>query len=182
LFNTAGKQLTATPVARHNFFAWESTFRGGVTVAVGDVNADGRGDIVVGQGPGAGGVRAFSGTNGTTLLDLKPFGNTFDLGVSVGVGDVNGDGKADVITGAMRGDANVKVFSGDSQIAAYSAFSGKVGTRVAVQDIDGDGKVEVLVAASGGAPSVKVLNGMTGTVKRAFPAMTPNYTSGLSVG
>jgi hypothetical protein len=182
LFSTASKQLTTTPAARMNFFAWQSTHRGGVTVAVGDVNADGRGDIVVGQGPGAGGVRAFSGVNGSTLLDLKPFGTTFDGGVSVAVGDVTGDGKADVIAGAMRGDATVKVFSAGTEVAAYSAFSGKVGTRVAVQDINGDGIGEVLVSASGGTPSVKIVAGLKGTVKRAFPAMTPRYTSGLSVG
>lgn len=183
LFAKSAKAMAvAVPVARMNFFAFDASARGGVGVSVGDVNGDGYGDIVVGQGPGANGVRAFSGKGGATLMDLKPFGAGFDGGVSVAVGDVTGDGKADIITGAMRGDATVKVFSNGSEVAAYKAFDGRVGTRVAVQDIDGDGTAEVLTSVGGGRPQVKILAGTTGAVKRAFPAVMPWYTSGLSVG
>jgi hypothetical protein len=181
-FNRAGRMLTSTPTARMNFFAWDAGYRGGVNVAVGDVNRDGRADIVVGQGSSGGSVRAFSGKDGTTLMDLKPFGDGYSGGVCVAVGDVTGDGQADVITGAMRGTAEVKVFSGKTEVAAYTAFESQAGVRVAVQDIDSDGIKEVIAAVGSGRPSVKVLTGVTGAVKRAFPAMMPHYTSGLSVG
>lgn len=180
---TSGKMATnAVPVARMSFFAYDATDRGGISVAVGDVTGDGKGDIVVGQGPGRGGVRAFSGATGGTLLDLKPFGTTFDGGVSVAVGDVTGDGKADVVVGAMRGTGSVKVFSNGTEVAAYTAFADRVGVRVAVQDTNGDGKAEVIAAAGSSRPSVKILAGTTGATLRAFPAMTPQYNSGLSVG
>jgi hypothetical protein len=181
-FSKAGRMLTAAPVARMNFFAWDAGFRGGVSVAVGDVNHDGRGDVVVGQGPGGNGVRAFSGATGGTLLDLKPFGTAFDGGVSVAAGDVTGDGKAEVIAGAMRGVGQVKVFTGAVPVAAYTAFDARVGARVAVQDTDGDGVKEVLAAVGGGAPKVKVLAGTTGAVKRQFPAVLARFNSGLTVG
>ncbi len=180
---TSGKMTAnSVPVARMSFFAFAATERGGINVAVGDVNADGKGDIVVGQGPGRGGVRAFSGTDGASLMDLKPLGNSFDGGVSVAVGDVTGDGQADVVVGAMRGTGSVKVFSNGTEVAAYTAFADRVGVRVAVQDTNGDGKAEVIAAAGSGRPSVKILAGTTGATLRAFPAMTPRYTSGLSVG
>ena len=43
----------ATPVTLfRDFTVWSKTFIGGLTVAVADLNLDGRGDVVVGSGPG----------------------------------------------------------------------------------------------------------------------------------
>jgi hypothetical protein len=57
-------------------------FRGGVTVAVTDVNNDGVGDIITGPGPGmAPNVRAF---HATTLLLLTSF-NAYPAGFLGGV-------------------------------------------------------------------------------------------------
>ena len=43
----------ATPVTLfRDFTVWSKTFIGGSTVAVADLNLDGRGDVIVGSGPG----------------------------------------------------------------------------------------------------------------------------------
>ena len=91
------------------FMAYEPGFTGGVRVAVGDINGDGTDEIIT--SPGAGGgphVRVFHINNDTTVA--TPFGNGFMAyepgftgGVWVGAGDVNGDGKDDIITGAGPG-------------------------------------------------------------------------------
>ena len=53
---------TSTGKDVFRFFAYDSGFRGGVRVALGDVNADGFADIITGAGPGGGpDVRVFSG-------------------------------------------------------------------------------------------------------------------------
>jgi hypothetical protein len=183
LVNAAGKQSVASPVAVQNFIAFDKAYRGGISVSVADMNGDGKGDIVVSQGPGAGGVKVFDGKTNATMMDLKPFGATFDLGVSVATGDVNGDGKADLVVGAMRGSPMVKVISSTgAELASYKAFDGNTGTRVAVQDINGDGKAEVIVSVGSGKPQVRVLNGISGMVLRQFPAMMPHFNSGLVVG
>src|SRR5205814_2259000 len=42
----------ATGALKYNFLAFDSSFRGGVHVAVGDLNGDGVDDIICAEGPG----------------------------------------------------------------------------------------------------------------------------------
>ena len=97
--------------------AYNAAFTGGVFVAAGDINGDGQADIVT--GPGAGGgphVRIFSGAAARVLGEYFAYSAAFSGGVNVAAGDVNGDGTADVITGAGAGGGpHVRVFSGVDQ-------------------------------------------------------------------
>jgi serralysin len=87
-----------------SFFAFNANFTGGVTVAAGDVNGDGLADIITGAGPGGGpNVKAFDGKSTQLLHSFFAFSSGFQGGVNVGLGDVNGDGKADIINGAGPG-------------------------------------------------------------------------------
>src|SRR5207249_11712554 len=107
-------------------------------------------------------------------------------------GAVNGDGFADVITGAGAGGGpHVKVFDGAALLAgslrelrsffAYdAAFIG--GVTVAAADFDADAKAEVITGAGqGGGPHVKVFSGAAGTVVSSFFAYAPNFTGGVLV-
>ena len=99
-----------------SFYAYAPTFHGGVTVAAGDVNADGLADVVTGAGPGGGPhVKVFSGADFSTLASFYAYAPTFRGGVNVAVGDLNGDGSADVVAGAGPGGGpHVKLFDGAS--------------------------------------------------------------------
>lgn len=185
LFNSQGKMI-AKPVAVQNFFAFETSFRGGITVAAGDVNGDGNADIIVGKGAGSTPeVKVFNGANGAMMYDYYALNPNYSGGISVAAGDINGDGRADIIVGASQGPTSqVRVFSGDNLLADYSAFGSSYhGARVATQDIDGDGIREVIVVTGPNSPPrMRVLNGLTGVVRRESPAMPGLYTKGLAVG
>jgi hypothetical protein len=109
------------------FTPFGASFKGGVRVAVGDVDLFGnnpdalseRGDtrpeddIIVGQGFFGGKVKVYKGATDTVLGEFKVGGARFRGGVSVGAADIDGDGHADLIVGRNSGKPSVvEVFSG----------------------------------------------------------------------
>ena len=171
-----------------SFFAYSPMFTGGVRVAAGDVNNDGRADIITGAGAGGGPhVKVFSGNGFGLLQSFFAYGANFLGGVNVAAGDVNGDGRADIISGAGPGGGpHVKVFSGDSlqllqSFLAYdAAFMG--GVRVAAGDVNGDGFADIIAGAGpGGGPHVKVFDSHNLNLLHSFFAYEPNFTGGIFV-
>ena len=170
-----------------SFTAYPGRSRTGVFVAAGDVNGDGRADIIVAPDAGAPPVvRVFDGTKGALIASFSPYGPTFTGGVTVAAGDVDGDGRADIITGAGTFGGHVKVFSGSSgaEIRSFSAFPGFIGSiSVAGGDVNYDGRADVIVGAGPGAPGghVKVFDGVTGQQVLSFFAFDPNFLGGVRV-
>jgi hypothetical protein len=77
----------------------------------GDVNHDGRPDIAIGSylsnagAPAAGRIRIFSGKDGTVLRTITSTVTNENLGFdAVGIGDVNRDGKPDLLASAANGE------------------------------------------------------------------------------
>jgi hypothetical protein len=173
----------------YSFMAFAPSFSGGVFVAAGDVNGDSHADIIVGAGPGGGPhVKVFSGANLSLLHSFMAYNMAFPGGVRVAAGDVTGDGRADVITGAGPGGGpTVEAFDGvtgqlvRSFMAYAPSFSG--GVFVAAGDVDGDGRADIITGpGAGGGPHVEVFDGATLAVVRSFYAYDPAFTGGVTVG
>ena len=143
--------------------SYASTF--GYSVAMGDVNADGKTDIAVGaSNEEVGGnveqgrAYVFSGANGSLLFTLttgnpQPYAH---FGPSVAMGDVNGDGKADIAVGATGenvGQGRAYIFSGANGSLLRTLNTpnpdagGYFGWSVAVGDVNGDAKADIAVGA-----------------------------------
>ena len=154
----------ASGVLRASFLAFEPAFTGGVFVAAGDVNGDGYVDVIAGSGAGRSGeVKVFSGRDLSLLVDTPVFDPAFTGGVHVAAGDVNGDGRADLVAGAGAGGTEVTVLSGAdlSVLRSFSAYPGFTGgVFVAAGDVTGDGYADIVTGAGpGGGPHVKVFDG-----------------------
>lgn len=143
---------------------------GGVRVAAGDVNRDGFADVVVTTASQIGAVAVYNGAtlrNGSAtrlVPDFFPFG-ALPLGLNPAVGDLDGDGHAEVAIGLERGAPGfVAVWSGKalssdssrSPIAVFLALPvDPFGARITIRDLDGDGKAELVAAGGGTVPTAR---------------------------
>jgi hypothetical protein len=112
----------------------------------------------------------------------------FTGGVFVAVGDVDGDGTDDVITGpGAGGGPQVKVFGGADGRVVRSFFAYDAGFRggvsVAAGYVDGDAFADVVTGAgAGGGPRVNVFAGANPAVLlSSFFAFDAGFTGGVSV-
>jgi hypothetical protein len=201
IFNGVGFTLLA------DFFGIDDAgFRGGARAAVGAINDDAFGDLVVCAGFGGGPrVAAFDGETVTTTRD-KLFNDFFVFeeglrnGAFIAVGDVNADGFGDLVGGGGPGGApRVLILSGadllagkGEQSAIVSNFFGgdvnsRGGIRVGTRNLNADDNADVVVGAGEGAGSRVV--GLTGAALTAgtpaevfaFDAF-PEFTGGTFVG
>ena len=168
-----------------SFYAYDPTFTGGVTVAAGDVDGDGRADIVTGAGAGGGPhVRVLSGLDSSELASFYAYDPAFEGGVFVAAGDIDGDGLSDVVAGAGPGGGpHVRVFSGLDlrELAGFYAYDPAFegGVLVATGDIDGDGRVDLILGALD--QQVRILSGVDLSELASFFA-PPGMGEGISVG
>jgi cyclophilin family peptidyl-prolyl cis-trans isomerase len=176
-----------TGLLRFSFNAYDPAFRGGVRVAVGDVNGDGVADIITAPGPGGGPlVNVFSGIDLSLISSFNAYDPGLRSGIFVAAGDVNGDGHANIITAPDAGGGPlVEVFNGtDALLLAFNAYDASFlgGVHVAARDVNGDGKAEIITAPGfGGGPLVKVFDAATAVLRLAFNAYDSNFIGGVYV-
>jgi len=134
------------------FYAYAKSYLGGVNVAVGDLSGNGQKQIVTGTGfMGGPQVRIFD-KNGKVLSGgFFAYGTTFRGGVNVAVGDIDGNGKDEIVTGAgYGGSSHVRIFNSKFQALNPGFFAygkdTKTGVRVFLTDLDNDGAKEILAA------------------------------------
>jgi hypothetical protein len=125
------------------------------SVAIGDVTGDGLPDVVVGEGNF---IIVYAQTAGGTLAPAASYDSGIGGQVSLeprtlDVGDVNGDGRLDVVyTREVDVAVMLQNASGglDPPLALAITDAGNGEDVVAVGDLDGDGRADVVGASWGG--------------------------------
>jgi hypothetical protein len=150
---------------------------GAIVSAVGDINGDGRADLLVGYAGDNRGV-VYSGADGLVLLQLTapPLSATVDLGVGARAGrDLNGDGVPDIVlasaTAAGQPDPRLWAFSGADGSVLWSTATPDIRdlfTAEAVYtitpDLSGDGVPDIVFTHT--TNTLRVLSGADGSLVR----------------
>jgi uncharacterized repeat protein (TIGR01451 family) len=169
-----------TGATRAEQLVFEATHKTGIQVALGDLDGDGKLEVIAAPNRGrVAEIAVFSqkvADDGSVSLvrdtrySLQPFGATYRSGLTLAVGDFTGDGRADLAVARAVGNGEVKIYESTptaatpfTQLRSFTPFAtGTAGVSLAAGDFgtfaDGkivdatklDGKAELVVASGRG--------------------------------
>lgn len=176
----------AYPALAGELLPYGNRFNGSVSLAIGNLDTDPQPEFVTGVGKaGSPHVRAFEANNVPLATSFYAYDATFKGGVDTALGDVNGDGIDEIITGPGPGMApQLKVFGADeSLLASFMAYDPgyKGGIFVAAGDVDADGVDEIITGTRQSVgPRVRTFE-LNGTPGASFLAYSSAFKGGVDV-
>lgn len=163
------KLLTNDLDYKRSFYGFDGANQNGGSIAMGDVNKDGKAEIILGTGPGDEPWVFIYSSKGDLLNSFLAYDRAYTMGINVTVGNVHKEKgkkkkqKDEIIVAPMFGGGpQVRVFNNEGEPLADGTFYAfardfKGGVYVAACDIDGNGRDEVITSAGrGGSPHVRL--------------------------
>lgn len=143
IFNDQGILIT-------DFFAFDPNIYSGVNVTAGDINKDGKMEIIAGAGAQSEPKVKIFDNSGQFIREFMAYDKKVKSGVSVLAFDANADGQADIITAPyMDAAAEVKVFNPEGVIInKFEAYPKNFigGINLSSGDIDNDKTAEIFTS------------------------------------
>ncbi|MFC1618164.1 FG-GAP repeat domain-containing protein [Patescibacteria group bacterium] len=178
------------PIFTPGFYAYDKNYRCGADVTAADLDGNGRDEIITIPGEGCPGqVRIFDYTGQPTLAPgFYAYNLNTRNGFRISAGDVNGDGRAEIVTAPEKGAlAQVRIFDyqGNPQFVpsflAYDFY--RCGADVAVADLNNDNRAEIITIPGGDYPAqVRIFNQLGQQVLNpGFYAYEKNIATGFSI-
>lgn len=171
--------------------AYDKYFRGGVSVALVDIDGDEQMEIAAAQASrGTGQVKIFN-YSGQLKKQFSADSRYWRGGLNLAAGDIDGNGDPEIVVAYAAGsEPMVKIFHTDGKIiGAFLAYEKKFrgGVKIAIANINGrknHNKANIIVSPGKGRdPQIKIFDNR-GALVRQFLAYSRNWQGGvnLSVG
>jgi len=182
IFNSEGRLL-------RQFFADSQKARGGLTVAIGDVDNNGRNELIIGAGTNEKPfIKIFNGEAKLQGVFLA-FPKNYTGGVNVAVSSIYGrqdhHKQSIIVAPAGKYRPLVRIFDNHSNLKKEFLAYGENwqgGVNLTAGDISNDGLGEIITGAKSGAtPHVRIFDGH-GNLIDSFYAYDDNFTGGANVG
>jgi len=177
--------LTASGLAQAQLFSEATTIPTGSwpeAVAIGDVNGDGRNDVVMTTSyyfDEANDYKLFvfaQNADGALAPPVRyaTSGTYTDRPESVAIGDVNDDGLNDIVVG--NGGASIEIFhqGADGALLPSTVLSTPYGERVRVGDLNNDGRADIAGIGWGGSEAGVFLQDSAGSVALSAAYYAPH--------
>ncbi|MFA5184319.1 MAG: S8 family serine peptidase [Patescibacteria group bacterium] len=182
VYNTNGKLLK-------QFLVFDKKFRGGVNVAVGDLNGDEKSEIIAAAASqGNGQVKVFD-ANGKLIRQFNVDNNKYWRGgLNLAVGNIDGRTVPEIIVAYGAGQEPwIKVYTAGGKLAhSFLAYEKKFrgGVKVAAATLNGRAdhdKAQIIAAPGAGRdPQIKIFNGQ-GQMQSQFLAYGRNWRGGINL-
>ncbi|MBI5665239.1 MAG: FG-GAP repeat protein [Nitrospirae bacterium] len=171
----------------------------GVKVAAGDIDGDGKDELITAPGHGEDNkgiiklwdVDTSLGVGQWSVSLTREFKASLNQGNSVSIagGDTDGDGQTEIITGAgphRRARDEIKIFDGDGDLKSEftAVMSKQYGVNVAGGDLNNDGTSEIVAGSGPGERNrgiVKIFDA-DGAERARFKAFETRYGVNVAVG
>lgn len=178
----------ATGEVRRSFYAFDSTFTGGVSLGAGPARINGAvtSVLVCGMGPGAESrVSVVKASSGETLSSFLAFEQAYRGGVLANLSQPLADGTAwAVVTSRVNGHITAfDLATQPTRVASFLADPSKAyahGLSAVAGDMDRDGRLE-FIAGDGNGSGLRVLNSQ-GQLRKELQAFDPGFTGGVTTG
>ncbi len=184
VFNGEGKALSP------GFFALDGKFTKGAYIACGDVNGDGKDEMLIAADSGGGPHVTVHKKDGSILANFFAYDANFRRGIRVATADLFGDGVEEILTVPATGsDSHVQVFgivpgSVKRLTLGFYPFTTAAGNGASITagDFDDDGREEIVIGIGTQStnPAVRITD-ISGEVLDEFLAYGEGFTGGVNV-
>lgn len=159
-----------------------SSLRGGINVAVGDLDGDGTPEIATVFDQGSNLLRVITPA-GKVLLTTYPFGKSGKQGGTLAIGDVTGDGQADLVVAPATGGGTVSIWNlTGKKVGSVNLFPrSKSGVSIALADINGDGVSDVLGVPRTGRVTLRAFDAAGNKLLTSFAAFPRSVKTGATI-